>query len=255
MLDINNASVFDVLNAVRSEQNEKGIKRYSDNKMNEVHEILNEYAQKIEAPDELREIIIADIPAVMELSKSVSVEKWMDNMNEVSSFLAFTEETVEDQFENESWMYADNFYDDMPRDSDIEPNFSEIYSWSYVQKIVPEITKEQYDKIAKAWKDGDITSEVAYNAKFEITPEFEEQIQDAVNNKRKFSTIRNYLFNTELDWNDLSNGLDDEPKSLLAAVLDLDVGLIDACPAIRKYIDTASVQDAAIIKAMLDEAE
>lgn len=167
--------------------------------MDEVRKILNEYAQKIEAPDELREIITNDIPAAMEFSKSASVDHWIDAMNEVSPFLAFTEETIRDQFENESWMYADNFYDDMPRDSDMEPNFSEIYSWSYVQKIVPEITKEQYDKIVKAWKDGDITSEVAYSAKFEITPEFEERIQDTVNNKRKFSTIRNYLFNTELD--------------------------------------------------------
>lgn len=255
MLDINNASVLDVLNSVRSELNEKGIKRYSDNKMDEVRKVLNEYAQKIEAPDELKEIITNDIPAAMEFSKSASVDHWIDDMNEVSPFLAFTEETIRDQFENESWMYADNFYDDMPRDSEMEPNFSEIYSWSYAKKIVPEITKEQYDKIAKAWKDEDITSETAYSARFEITPEFEERIQDVVNNKRKFSTIRNYLFNTELDWNDLSNGLDNEPKSLLAAVLDLDVGLIDACPTIRKYIGTASVQDAAIIKAMLDEAE
>lgn len=199
MLDINNASVLDALNSARSELNGKGIKRYSDNKMDEVRKILNEYAQKIEAPDELREIITNDIPAAMEFSKSASVDHWIDAMNEVSPFLAFTEETIRDQFENESWMYADNFYDDMPRDSDMEPNFSEIYSWSYVQKIVPEITKEQYDKIVKAWKDGDITSEVAYSAKFEITPEFEERIQDTVNNKRKFSTIRNYLFNTELD--------------------------------------------------------
>lgn len=246
MININSASVINVLSAAYNRLKKKGISKYSDSKIDDIYKILAEFAEEIGANGLLKEIISMYIPNAIVSSKSIMVYKWFDCLNEDSLFLSLNAQSVFNLVieESESDEWLNRIYESMPHDTK-DAKFSEVYSLNYVQKILPEVTKDKYNEIAKLWNKGYLNSEVVFYADFSITPEFEEKVNKILSNRSKFSGIRDNLYCQEINWNDLPYG------GYSGSIIQVAENYCDD-KVLEKYFDIKSFENKAIINAMID---
>lgn len=248
MINLDSASVINVLSAAYNRLKKKGISKYSDGKIDNIYEILAEFAEEIGTNGLLKAIITMYIPSAIASSKSITIYKWFDYLNENSLFLSLNAQSVFDLVaeESESDEWLNEIYESMSNDAK-GAKFSEVYSWNYVQKVSPETTKDEYDEIAKLWNEGYLNSEVVFYTDFSITPEFEEKVNEILSNRSKFSGIRDHLYCQEINWNDLSYG--GYNGSIIQVVANYCNDKV-----LEKYFDIKSFEDKAIINTMIDHA-
>lgn len=249
-----NVSVIDILDAIKSKLNDKGIKRYSNSKADKINETINEYLDSSDAPSKLRKIIGEDLPAAIQSCNSLSVDKWIDALNNTSQFLSLTIKSITNEIKDEFKSYNEQNRSQIESALDDFDSCFEEYWGDYrdVHADCPDITEEDYDEIADAWDEGDIDESVLKLDNYYISPELEAQIQDVINNKNKFSSVRSYLFNKKLNWYNV-DGYD--KSSLFGTVIqasDEEFPTIYGDSFFSNYFDTTYLQENVIFKCMKD---
>lgn len=197
MLNVQNASVDDVLNELKAFINSKGIRACRRSSQIGIGVDINEFAEQNGFPYLLQKFIVEDVFDAFLEARSIVPQEIEKHLID-KGFSGITYENVEQQVNRESQILPDIMASILPKDPS---GINDLIDFDYAKTLVPDVTEEEYKRIDDAIKSGEITTiDIAHYTTYCMSTYFENQIKLLLSNPRRLSKASRLLYSKKIDW-------------------------------------------------------